>query len=121
MVAEPGPLWASMNARPRASASTLQRAAIPNKPGVYAWYRDGEPVYVGRAIGQDGLRRRLWTDHLGTTADISRSSFRRAVSVVVGVAPNRKKVRPSPYTAEGVQPIREWIVGCEVAWLACAS
>ena len=54
-----GPLWQRMNGQPRRAADQLVRADVPTSPGVYAWYREGKPVYSGRAIGAGGLRARV--------------------------------------------------------------
>lgn len=56
-----GPLWKSMHAQPKHAARDLRKADIPTDPGVYAWYRDGEAIYVGKA---DSLQNRLWSKHL---------------------------------------------------------
>jgi len=117
-----GPLWSQMNARPRKRARDISGSDVPTAPGVYAWYRAGVPVYVGRAIGQEGLRGRVWKDHLQTGDDLSRSSFRRNVCEHLGVAPtSRTRLRPTVMTAADVVPVNEWISGCEVAWITCAS
>ena len=53
-----------MNAQPRRDARTLTRADVPPNYGVYAWYRDGSPVYVGKAAGKEGPSpARLGTPH----------------------------------------------------------
>ena len=82
----PGPLWQRMLQQPRLSASTITRADIPTSPGVYAWFRDGEPVYVGRAKAKGGLRKRLAGNHLKVGPDLSKSAFRRNVCESIGVA-----------------------------------
>jgi len=44
-----GELWARMNAQSRNRAAFLSRRDVPEQPGVYAWYRDDAPVYIGRS------------------------------------------------------------------------
>ncbi len=55
-----GPLWEKMNARPRRSAAKLVASDVPHNPGVYAWYRNGRPIYVGKA---KSLHQRVWKNH----------------------------------------------------------
>jgi len=74
-----GDLWHRMHVQPRRAAASLTGREVRTRPGVYAWYREGEPVYSGRAIGADGLHGRIWKNHLKTGDNLSRSSFRRNV------------------------------------------
>jgi excinuclease UvrABC nuclease subunit len=60
MTAEP--LWQRMDARWRRSMAALRSSDIPESPGVYALYRDGSRMYVGKA---DCLRDRVWKRHSG--------------------------------------------------------
>lgn len=41
--------WNQMHARPGRSMRDLTAADLPEQPGIYALYRDGEPQYVGKA------------------------------------------------------------------------
>jgi hypothetical protein len=117
-----GRLWQRLNDLPRHAAGRLSERDIPSTPGVYAWYRDSEPVYSGRAIGRTGLRTRIWHEQLKTGSDLSHSSFRRDVCAHLGVAPTvRTKVRPTVMTATEIEVVNEWILGCEVAWIECTS
>jgi len=111
-----------MNNQPRRAAASLTRNGIPTRAGVYAWYRDSEPVYSGRALGRDGLQGRIWKNHLKTSKDLSRSSFRRNVCEHLGIAPtSRTTVRPTLMTAADIEPVNRWIRECEVAWIECQS
>jgi len=81
-------------------------------------YRQGEPVYFGRALGGGGLQGRVWKNHLKTGNDLSRSSFRRNVCEHLGLAPtSRTAVRPM--TGADIEPVNRWIRECEVAWIEC--
>lgn len=103
-----------MNAATRYSAETVTRPSIPDAPGVYAWYRDGEPVYAGRG---KSLKTRIWT-HLATTPDLSRSAFRRDVCDYIGIADTSiTRQRPTRLTEADVDPVNAWIRECEVGWL----
>ena len=111
-----------MNTEPRRQAANLSRRDVPTTPGAYAWYRDGEAVYAGRAIGADGLRERVWSTHLKRGRDLSRSSFRRNVCDLLGIAPTTTtRIRPSVMTPEEVEPVNVWIRECSVAWIECGS
>jgi len=89
-------------------------------PGVYAWYRDDEAIYIGRAGGAEGLRGRVWKEHLATGTDLSRSSFRRNVCEHLGIAAtSRTRLRPTVMTIGEVARVNEWIQRCEVAWIEC--
>jgi hypothetical protein len=107
-----------MNGQPRHAAAELKSSDVPETVGVYAWYHDGEPIYAGRAIGVEGLHGRVWKDHLAKGPDLSRSSFRRNVCDHLGIADTTvTKSRPTRLTADDVEPVNRWILGCEVAWI----
>ena len=118
----PGRLWARLNDLPRHGAAHLSERDVPAAPGVYAWYRAGEAIYSGRATGRKGLRTRIWHEQLKTGSDLSNSPFRREVCAHLGVAPTIKtKIRPTVMTADEVEVVNQWILGCEVAWIECIS
>ena len=107
-----------MNNATRYSAASVTRPSLPNVPGVYTWYRDGEPVYAGKATS---LKTRIWT-HLATTPDLSRSAFRRDVCDHLGVANTSiTKQRPTRLIEADVEPVNKWIRECEVGWLELES
>jgi hypothetical protein len=111
-----------MVALPRHDPAGLTSSDIPSKPCIYAWFRDGEPVYSGVAAGARGLRGRVWKYHLKTGLDLSHSSFRRNVCEHLGIAPtSRTRIRPTVMTAAEVDPVNAWIRSCEVTWLVCDS
>lgn len=117
-----GPLWSAMNVRPRRAAHGLSGSDVPTAHGVYAWYRDDSPIYVGVAAGLEGVRGRVWKDHLSIGIDLSRSSFRRNVCELLGIAATaRTSIRPSVMTVDQVTPVNDWIRSCEISWITCAS
>ena len=72
---------------------------------------------MGRAVGADGLRERIWKNHLAKGPDLSRSSFRRNVCASLGIADTSvTTIRPTRLTEEDVAPVNDWIRQCEVAW-----
>jgi hypothetical protein len=57
----------------------IRRGGVPTDPGVYIWFRDGHPIYVGEALGAEGLRGRLRA-HFAKNPDVSRSTLRASVA-----------------------------------------
>lgn len=47
-------------------ANLIIRDDIPVEIGVYAWYTKSneELIYIGKATGKGGLRKRIWSQHL---------------------------------------------------------
>ena len=118
----PGNLWQRMDGQPRYAAASLLGKDVPTRPGVYAWYHDGQAVYSGRALGDDGLHGRIWKNHLRTGVDLSRSSFRRNVCEHLGIAPtSRTTIRPTVMTTSEIEPVNRWIRECDVTWIECAT
>lgn len=108
------PEWSNLLAKPRRLATEVRRSDVPERPGVYAWFRDGECVYIGKA---SDLRSRLGT-HLGTSLDLSRSTLRSWVAVrELGLAREYTRRRPTVMTNEQVAVVNAWIRGCELAWM----
>lgn len=112
------PFWDQVLAAPRRSAMSIERTSIPSLPGVYAWFRDSECVYVGKA---SNLRSRLDT-HLATSADLSRSTLRSWVAVrELGLERAFTRRRPSVMTSEQVAVVNSWLKSCDVAWLVTST
>ncbi|MEV7874193.1 GIY-YIG nuclease family protein [Microbacterium sp. NPDC089188] len=108
------PEWSDLLSKPRRLAMDVQRNDVPEQPGVYAWFRDGECVYLGKA---SDLRSRLVT-HLGTSLDLSRSTLRSWVEVrELGLAREYTRRRPTVMTGEQVAIVNGWLRGCELAWM----
>jgi hypothetical protein len=95
--------------------ATLRAPAIPESPGVYALYLAGTRIYVGKA---DCLRDRVWKSHSGRGAVMTKSALRRNVAELIGIAAaadiKARRYQPSP---EQVAVVREWLDGCDVAWV----
>lgn len=110
--------WQRLLEAPRQQAGLLDLADLPTSPGVYTWFRDGEPIYAGRALTKGGIRTRVGRRHLDTSADLSHSSFRRNVcEQLLGVPTAVSRRRPSVITVEQVTAVNEWIASSEVAWI----
>jgi hypothetical protein len=107
--------WAEMHAAARRPPRHLTKDDVPSAPGVYAWYRGGTAIYVGKA---DSLVPRVWANHLGNSRSISGSAFRRNVAESLGIASaaDIKSGRYAPTDVELVA-VRAWIMSCEIAWL----
>lgn len=102
-------------AAPRRPAGDLQRADLPEGPGVYFWSRSGAPTYVGTATS---LRKRL-SSHLGGGVSLAGSSLRRNVCELLFQIPPNVTGNPTrqKVTTEQATAIRDWLLGCEVSWL----
>ncbi len=112
-------LWELMDRRPRVSMAILKATDLPETPGVYAIYRGGKPMYVGKA---GCLRDRVWKNHSGRGAVMTGSALRRNIAEHLGIATSAdiKAGRYRPTLLE-VQAVRDWLDGCQVAWVECAS
>jgi hypothetical protein len=108
-----------MDGRPRRSMRDLVAADIPASPGVYALYRGAERMYVGKA---NSLRDRIWKNHSGRGAVMTSSAMRRNIAEHLGIATSAdikaRRYQPSP--AE-VQWVRDWLDGCDIAWVQCET
>lgn len=107
--------WGRLQAVPRCPAADLQRAELPEGPGVYLWSRAGVPEYVGTA---GSLRKRLST-HLGAGVSLAGSSLRRNVCELLFQIPPNVTGNPTrqKVTTEQATAIHAWLLGCEVSWL----
>jgi len=114
-----GAAWQQVLMHPRRPAANLALTDVSTLPGVYVWFRDSEPVYVGEAKGTQGLRSRLGA-HLRTSVDLSRSTLRASVAVhLLGVPRSTARRRPSVMTPEQVASVNQWLRACELAWVVC--
>jgi hypothetical protein len=112
-----GPLWQRMDAQSRQSMATLRAVDIPESPGVYALYRGGERMYVGKA---DCLRDRVWKNHSGRGAVMTGSAMRRNVAEHLGIATSADiKARRYQPTPDEMLAVRTWLDGCDIAWVEC--
>jgi excinuclease UvrABC nuclease subunit len=113
-----GPLWSQMNVQPRRSSAELRKRDLPPAPGVYAWYRDGDAVYVGKA---DSLKDRLGR-HLGRGRVMTSSAFRRNVAEHLGIS-TAALIKSKAYQPDDdeVASIRAFVEGCEVAWVTTST
>ena len=110
--------WQELLAHPRHAARLLQIRSIPDGPGVYAWFREGDCVYVGKA---SNLRMRLRA-HLATSLDLSRSTLRSWVAVrELGLPREYTRRRPTAMTAVQVAVVNDWLSRCELTWVPTRS
>jgi hypothetical protein len=111
--------WSAFNTRPRLDVSHISQLDLPVAPGVYAFYRDGQPVYVGKATS---LRARVWTNHLRRGASMTNSAFRRNVAAFLGIAsPADIKARRYQPSADDAARVWAWVTDCEIAWIESAT
>jgi len=113
-----GGAWEQLTSADRFEVADLRTARIPPTPGVYGWFREGECVYVGKAID---LRSRL-SSHRSRSLDLSRSTLRASVAVQeLGLTRSTARQRPTVMTPAQVAVVNEWLAKCQVAWLSCAD
>lgn len=114
-----GPLWARMNEQQPLFCRIARNSELPSDPGVYAWYKDGAAIYVGKA---NSLLSRLRNNHLSRGSSLSNSAFRRNVAEYLGIGSaadikaGRKKL-----SSEEVDRVVDFIDGCKLRWLVCES
>lgn len=114
-----GSLWSAMDQRSRTTLGDLLQENIPESPGVYAFYRQKEPVYVGKG---SSLRQRIWKNHCGRGAVLTGSALRRNIAEHLRIASSADiKARRYQPTPDEVSAVRDWLVSCEVAWIECES
>jgi hypothetical protein len=113
------PLWDTMDAQPRHPVGDLRKRDVPDGPGVYAWYRDGEAVYDGKATC---LRKRVSGRHLGRGRVMSGSAFRRNVPQHLGIATSND-IYTGGYTPteHDVVAVQTFVDGCDVSWVTTAT
>jgi len=108
-----------MDAKARVLSATASRSSFPDAPGVYAWYREGTAIYVGKA---STLRGRVGGAHLSSSGDLTKSALRRNVAEHLAIASaadiKAKRVRPE---ASAVASVNAWVRDCEIAWIECES
>ncbi len=111
--------WSDMDAAPRFAAAALSLVLVPEEPGVYAWYRARERMYVGKA---DSLRDRVWGNHLGQGRGLTSSAFRRNVAEHLGFGSSAEiKSGAIELSDDQLADVRSWIMSSEVAWLTCVA
>ena len=116
----------------RRPAAELSRDEIPIAPGLYVWssWKGADILYVGKASGLAGLRKRIWSQHLNPKYVETRESrfrpaddFQRGCNVLSGgrVCVDKSVFRRSlgrkfklPPGHETVRHIRENLA---VAWV----
>ncbi|MGH2852637.1 MAG: GIY-YIG nuclease family protein [Solirubrobacteraceae bacterium] len=99
--------------------SSLRKEDIPGAPGVYALYRSGKPMYVGKA---KMLQDRVWKNHAGQGLGMGNSAMRRNVAEHLGIA-TASDIKKGLYrvSADEAKSVRSWLERCEIAWRECAS
>lgn len=107
--------WADLETLARVLATGLQANAIRDEPGVYCWYRDGEPVYVD--VARYSLRRRLCRIEGRPSTGQARcgpSAFRPSI---VGLLARQGAL---PEGSEDLAAaVQGWVDECSVTWVAC--
>ncbi len=99
--------------------SGLKQSDIPPSPGVYALYRRGRPMYVGKATSRQD---RVWKNHSGRGTGMGTSALRRNVAEHLGIA-TAKDIKDRIYKVTDAEAsrVRRWLDGCEIAWRECET
>lgn len=105
--------WDQIRLLPRAVASREHARTAPREPGVYIWFREGEPVYLGKAAI---LRGRLGT-HRRTTTRPSQSTLRATIGALVTAQPRMVLREKGRYVEAEALLIDTYLDGCELAWV----
>ena len=111
--------WTAVSAPAFTPVAAITLHDIPSAPGVYAWARNGKVVYLGVAASGGGLRSRIRT-HLGTSTDLSRSAFRRAVAEHVLNTPGTARKRVRTLDVKDVAVVNTWVSECSLGWIETA-
>lgn len=107
--------WASLTAAPRVRFSDLDPDAIPDAAGLYAWWRDGEPMYVDCARRLRVRLTQLDTHVAGTWTGAS--VLRGRVRLLL-----RESGRIDGYADDArAQLVDSWLSRCSVSWLPSPS
>ena len=109
--------WNQIRLLPRAVASREHVRTAPREPGVYIWFREDEPVYLGKAAI---LRDRLGT-HRRTSTSPSKSTLRATVGAMVTGQPRKTLREKGRYVEAEAQVIDTYLDGCELAWVTTAT
>ncbi|RIJ76945.1 hypothetical protein D1871_08140 [Nakamurella silvestris] len=111
------PTWNQMRLLPRISTSVLATAEIPSGPGVFVWFRNGEPVQVGKATGPGGLRRQLQPP-TGAEPDDGASRWERAGHRITTFGREQlAAIRRSVGSRTQAERVESFIAESSVAWL----
>ena len=103
--------WAQMRALPRVFSANLAAIDVPAEPGIFVWFREGEPVQIGAATGRGGLRRRL-SGPPAARSDAPLQVTSTSDRLRTGIA----RLRASLTNAKHQEKLDAWIAECSVAW-----
>ena len=106
-----------MDRQPCHSAHGLSKDDLPAGPCVYALYRKGNRMYVGKATS---LRSRVGGQHCARGASMTNSALRRNICQHLGVSTAADiKVRRYQTTLADARRVTAWLDECEFAWIEC--
>jgi hypothetical protein len=108
------PTWADVQVAERYAVSGLDAPrCFPAAPGIYVWFRDGEPWYLG--VAEVSLRQRLGRHLRPTPGSVRGTTLKRSVAQLLGIATRAESAKRVLTQAE-VDRIVAWLQGCELAW-----
>jgi len=108
--------WKTLRSEPCHTAHELRQASIPRRPGVYAWLRQGTPVYVDAA--RNLQRRLIEIDSQGWDGrGRSPSQFRQRLAAYLSQQP----AGLPDDTDERRARLDDWISACCARWIETDS
>jgi hypothetical protein len=108
------PSWRDLKARERFAVRELDApGCFPQEPGIYVWFRDGEPCYLG--VATTSLRSRLGTHLRPTPGSVRGTTLKRSVAQLLGIA-SRTEARERTLNQIEVDRIVAWLNECELVW-----
>ena len=109
------PTWSELELRGRHRVASLDiPRCFPHEPGIYLWFREAEPVYLG--VAAVSLRRRLGTHLRPTPGSVRGTTLKRTVAELLGIA-TRAEARERRLTQDEVDRIVAWMHQCELTWV----
>jgi excinuclease UvrABC nuclease subunit len=107
-----------MDQAERRAVPSLKSAEIPTSPGVYALYRNGERMYLGKATS---LRMRLGS-HRSKGVSMTNSALRRNICEHLRIATAAAiKARRYSTTRADAGSVTGWLAEGSFSWIECES
>lgn len=112
--------WASLRELERTPAGELDVDRLSGAPGIYAWWRDGEPLYLGEGVN---LRKRLKKHLRRTPGSVRTSTFKRSVAAELGIATRAELGKGGTRVLDETEldQVLGYLYGCEVSWALAAT
>ncbi|WP_308923507.1 hypothetical protein [Janthinobacterium sp. J1-1] len=114
---------------------TLTREMVPTLPGLYVWRskHDDSIEYIGKASGKNGLRGRVWCQHLNPIYlesrpdKIAQDDAQRGFNILhngklcIDKSVFRRSIGKAHQLSPGVETVRHIRENCTIAWVTFSS